>query len=189
MTTPWLGWLPELRERLAHPPPNRLAGADQRPASVLVPLLVRGGKLWTVLVQRSDRVTHHRRQLAFPGGSLELGEDPWTAALREGVEEIGLPPESVLPLGELDEQTTPTGFRIIPCVGALPSWFEPRVDKSEVEEALTIPLSELRDPRATGLHPIVINGEQRALRLYRTGDRVIWGVTARILENLLSRLG
>src|SRR5439155_996429 len=75
---------------------------------------------WTVLTKRADDLPSHRSQIAFPGGGRELKEDPWGAALREAQEEVGLDPKVVLKLGELDEQESPAGFRVIPCVGAIP---------------------------------------------------------------------
>jgi hypothetical protein len=35
----------------------------------------------------------------------------------------------------------------------------------------------------------VVNGRRRALRAYHVGRHVVWGLTARIVENLLLRLG
>ena len=113
-------WIFAVRERLASPPPRRLAANDLRQAAVLVPLYVDAGELWTVLTQRTEDLPSHRGQIAFPGGSRELKEDPWGAALRESQEEIGLDPKVVLRLGELDEQESSTGFRVVPCVGAIP---------------------------------------------------------------------
>jgi hypothetical protein len=62
------------------------------------------------------------------------------------------------------------------------------VDGAEIEDAFAVRLADLKDPESTKVHPISINGERRTLRVYRVGDRVIWGATARILENLLARL-
>ena len=36
---------------------------------------------------------------------------------------------------------------------------------------------------------VKINGVERLLRIYHIGNRQIWGLTARILQNLLVRLG
>ena len=81
-------WIMELRARLQTPPPERLPptalarGEDARRAAVLVPLYVDAGALWVILTRRSEDLPYHRGQIAFPGGSLEQGEDPWAAALR-----------------------------------------------------------------------------------------------------------
>jgi 8-oxo-dGTP pyrophosphatase MutT (NUDIX family) len=186
-------WIVEARARLGSPPPpRRLAGraaAELRPASVLVPLYVDAGELWTVLTKRTATLPSHPGQIAFPGGSRETGEDPWTAALREAREELGLDPRQVLRLGELDEQEVPSGFRIVPCVGAIPHGFPVRASEAEIAEVFSLPLAAFANPRLVEERPVVYNGVRRTLRVYHVGSRQIWGVTARILHDLLVRLG
>ena len=36
---------------------------------------------------------------------------------------------------------------------------------------------------------VLLDGSERSLRIYHVGSRQIWGLTARILQNLLARLG
>ena len=182
-------WIVEVRRRLESPPPRRLPPGEAREAAVLVPLFVDAQELWTVLTERSDALPHHKSQIAFPGGGREIGEDMWQAALREAWEEIGLPDKAVLRLGELDETETPSGFRIVPCVGAIPHLFEPEPNAGEIADVFTVPLSALANPTMIEDRPVEINGVQRTLRIYHVGRRRIWGLTARILQNLLRRLG
>jgi 8-oxo-dGTP pyrophosphatase MutT (NUDIX family) len=144
-------WIVEVRDRLASPPPRRLTGrpaGELRPAAVLVPLFVDAAELWTVLTQRAGTLPSHPSQIAFPGGAREAGEDPWTAALREAGEEIGLEPRRVVRLGELDEQEVPSGFRIVPCVGAIPHPYEMRPSEAEIAEVFSLPLALVRQPAA-----------------------------------------
>jgi 8-oxo-dGTP pyrophosphatase MutT (NUDIX family) len=182
-------WIAEVRERLASPPPRRLPPSDLRPAAVLVPLYVDAGELWTVLTRRTDSLPSHRSQIAFPGGGRELGEDPWAAALRESREEVGIDPAKVLRLGELDEGETPAGFRVIPCVGTIPFPYEMRASEAEIAEIFNLPLSAFANPRLVEERRIKVDGVARRLRIYHVGSRQIWGLTARILQNLLVRLG
>jgi 8-oxo-dGTP pyrophosphatase MutT (NUDIX family) len=182
-------WILQIRDLLASPPPRRLAASDLRQASVLVPLYVDAGELWTVLTKRTDDLPSHRGQIAFPGGGRELKEDPWAAALRETEEEIGLDPKRVLPLGQLDEGETPAGFRVIPCVGAIPFPYEARPNAGEIAEVFSLPLTAFSNPRMVEERPVKINGVERLLLVYHIGNRQIWGLTARILQNLLVRLG
>ncbi|HBL25547.1 MAG TPA: CoA pyrophosphatase [Acidobacteria bacterium] len=182
-------WILDLRERLATPPARRLAARDLRPASVLVPLYVQAGELWTILTKRTDTLPTHRSQIAFPGGGRELKEDPWAAAVREAHEEIGLEPKLVLPLGELDEGETPAGFRVIPCVGAIPHTFQAQPNEGEIAEVFSLPLTAFSNPQMVEERAVKINGVDRMLRIYHVGGRQIWGLTARILQNLLVRLG
>jgi 8-oxo-dGTP pyrophosphatase MutT (NUDIX family) len=189
MDAPFQSWILALRERLSSPPPQRLPPSDLRTASVLVPLYVDAGELWTVLTKRTDTLPNHRSQIAFPGGARELGEDPWAAALRESEEEVGLDPKRVLRLGELDEGETPAGFRVIPCVGAVPFPLQMSPNAGEIAEVFSLPLSAFSNPQLVEDRTIVVNGEERELRIYHVGRRQIWGLTARILQNLLIRLG
>lgn len=185
-------WIEDVRRRLESPPPRRLrprSGAEARQASVLVPLYVEARELWTVLTERSAELPHHKSQIAFPGGGRELGEDAWAAALREAREEVGVVPEAVVRLGELDEAETPSGYRIVPCVGAVPAPFEPTPNEAEIADVFTVPLTAFANPTLVEDQAVVIDGVERTLRVYHVGRRRVWGLTARILQNLLYRLG
>jgi 8-oxo-dGTP pyrophosphatase MutT (NUDIX family) len=182
-------WIIALRERLALPPPRRLAPSDLRQASVLVPLYVDAGELWTLLTVRADTLPSHRSQIAFPGGGKELKEDAWAAALRETQEEIGVDPKRVLRLGELDELESPAGFRVVPCVGAIPFPYEVKLNAAEIAEVFSLPLSSFSNPKLVEEADVLINGVPHSLRVYHIGNRRIWGLTARILQNLMLRLG
>lgn len=182
-------WIVEVRERLSSPPPLRLATKDARQAAVLVPLYVEAGELWTVLTKRSDNLPHHRSQIAFPGGGREIGEDPWTAALRESEEELGLDTGKILRLGELDEAETPSGFHIVPCVGAVPHPLETEINQEEIAEVFSVPLLAFADYRIVEDQLVKIDGIERMIRVYHVGKRQVWGLTARIIQNLMTRLG
>lgn len=182
-------WIVELRARLSEPPSQRLAPTDARRAAVLVPLYVDAGELWTLLTKRSDALPTHKGQIAFPGGGLEAGEDAWQAALREANEEIGLETETVLQLGELNETATPSGFHIVPCVGAVPFPVETTANPSEIEEIFAVPVSAFVNPSLVEDRAVSIDGQERLMRIYHIGGRQVWGLTARIVQDLLSRLG
>lgn len=184
-----LTWIHEVRRRLESPPPARLPVDEARPAAVLVPLYVENGQLWTLLTRRSDELPTHKGQIAFPGGGLETGESHWVAALRETEEELGLEGGRILQLGQLDETSTPTGFRIVPCVGAVPTPLEMAINEEEIAEVFSVPLMELAAPKVVEERLVEINGRRRSLRVYHVGGRQVWGLTARIVQNLLVRLG
>ncbi|MDY7092772.1 MAG: CoA pyrophosphatase [Acidobacteriota bacterium] len=182
-------WIVQLRGRLTSPPPSRLAATGDRSAAVLVPLFVDAGELWVLLTRRAEALPKHRSQIAFPGGTLEPGETPWEGALREAQEEVGLIPETVLQLGELDELQSTTGFRVLPCVGCIPSGFQLRINPDEIADTFRVPLTALANPRLIEDRPVVVDGHERMLRVYHVGSRQIWGITAKMLQNLLRRLG
>lgn len=186
---PLHSWIFELRQRLSTPPPTRLPASEVRQAAVLVPLYVDNGELWTLLTKRSESLPHHRGQIAFPGGGREIGEDPWDAALRETHEELGVQPSEVLRLGELDEASTPSGFHIVPCVGAVTYPLETSINEDEIAEVFSVPLLAFTDFRIVEDRLVKIDGVERTIRVYHVGKRQVWGLTARIVQNLLQRLG
>jgi 8-oxo-dGTP pyrophosphatase MutT (NUDIX family) len=182
-------WIVEVRQRLSSPVPLRLAPKEAREAAVLVPLYVEAGELWTVLTKRAENLPHHRSQIAFPGGGREIGEDPWAAALRESEEELGLDISKILRLGELDEAETPSGFHIVPCVGAVPHPLETEINHEEIAEVFSVPLLAFADYRIIEDQLVKIDGVERTIRVYHLGKRQVWGLTAKIVQNLLMRLG
>ncbi len=188
MTAPQ-SWILAVRERLASPPSRRLPPSDLRQAAVLVPLYVDAGELWTVLTKRAETLPSHRGQIAFPGGGRESGEDAWGAALREAQEEVGIEAPRVLRLGQLDETESPAGFRVIPCVGAIPHPYTPKLNAAEIDEVFSIPLSAFANPRLVEERTVSLDGKARQIRIYHVGTRQVWGLTARVLQNLLVRLG
>ena len=65
----------------------------------------------------------HPGQVSFPGGSIDPGETPREAALREAEEETGLDPAGVEVFGELPELwLPPSNFAVTPVLGW---WREP----------------------------------------------------------------
>lgn len=182
-------WIFELRGRLSSPPARRLPASEARQAAVLVPLYVDAGELWTLLTKRSETLPHHRGQIAFPGGGREIGEDPWDAALRETQEELGVDPSNVIRIGELDEASTPSGFSIVPCVGAVPFPLETEINQHEIAEVFPVPLLAFADFSMVEDRLVTIDDVDRWIRVYHVGKRQVWGLTARIVQNLMDRLG
>ena len=169
--------------------PQRADIAGARPAAVLIPL-VADPEPTAIFTVRTDTVRSHKGQISFPGGSMDTGDVSLReTALRETREEIGLDPAEAEVVGELD--TFPTfvsGYVVTPFVGFLKSLPRLRPNPAEVASILTVPLSDM-------------NNEIRADPGFTHGDRtypteawiweghVIWGVTARIVRELLSVLG
>ena len=92
-----------------------------RRAAVLIPLIPRDGDWDLLLTRRTSELPHHRGQIAFPGGSVDGGENCEMTALREAQEEVGLESARVNILGCHDDIRTPTGFIISPVIGILDS--------------------------------------------------------------------
>ena len=115
-----------------------------------------------LLTKRPKHLNRHGGQYALPGGRLDPGESPETAALRELDEEMGLKLDGSAILGRLDDYPTRSGFRITPIVIWGPAEAQLNPDPNEVAEVFHIPLSELNRPELPvfcqtnrGEHPVL----------------------------------
>lgn len=108
------------------------------------------------------------------------------AALRECEEEIGLDPASAQVLGRLDERITVQGFRLAPFVARIPSAAGLRAGP-EVEEIFEVPFRALSLPgcETTEVWPARGGFGPRVVFRYRYEGREIWGLTARLVRDLL----
>ena len=111
---------------------------------------VAGGAAF-LLCRRPSRIKRHAAQYALPGGRIEAGEAPLSAALREVAEELGLGLGAEDVVGWLDDRATRSGFVITPVVlwGGIDPALEP--DPSEVMAVYRVGLQALLDcePRLT----------------------------------------
>ena len=85
-------------------------------AAVPVPIFEKDGSLHVLLTKRSDMVEHHRGEISFPGGKVDLTDpDLKHCALRETSEEVGISPDEVRLIAELDDfYTVATRFMLYP---------------------------------------------------------------------------
>jgi len=157
------------------------------PAAVLVPLYEREGEYWILFTKRTQKVAHHKGQISFPGGAREeVDRDPVDTALRETFEEIGVKPEDVEILGELDRMGTLTSnFLITPLVGIIPYPYEFTIATSELEELVEVPISALLDSDNYREESHVYEGRAYVASFFDYKGKVIWGATARILKQFL----
>jgi len=159
----------------------------ERPSAVLA-LLSSNENPDLVLTLRAAGLEHHGGQISLPGGGREPEDiSPADTALREAREEIGLPPSSVRPVGQLHTRDILVSQnRVVPIVG-LWSGSDPICvcDEVEVEQVFRWSVSDLADPanRVTARHPRGTAGPA-----WQMGGLFLWGFTASVVDALL-RLG
>lgn len=177
-----------VQELLRANPPKRVSLPDARDAAVLIPIVAdpEPTLLFTV---RSEHLSSHKGQIAFPGGRIDADDGSTVrAALREAQEEIGLDPEAVDVLGELDDLPTfVSGYVVTPVVGWLAARPELTPNPSEVTEILWVPIARLTE-EIRAEPGFTHEGRAYPTEAWIWENRVIWGVTARILRNFLSLL-
>ena len=178
----------EIRNILASHQPRHVQSPGRKPASVLIPFYSPPEGLSLVFMKRPDYPGVHGDQISFPGGGKEKEDrDDLETALRETHEEIGVKPEHVDVWGALSTQQTVTSkYRITPFVGSIPYPYEFRPNSREVERLIRIPFSRLLDPETYTYGTYNWKGLEFESDLYRYGNDIIWGLTARILNNLIT---
>lgn len=161
------------------------------------------GSLSLLFEVRSDKLKNQPGDICFPGGRIEAGETPLEAALREFEEETGIPASEVRIIAPFDTLYGFNNYTVYTFVAEIKesSLTKINVNKSEVEEFFTVPLGFFKDnpPKVyevdivsdvadfpyeeTGISPnYKWRKSKNIIPVYRRENRVIWGMTARIVK-------
>lgn len=182
-------WQPEVR---AEP---RLATGSTQPATaaaVLLALLPCPQGLSVLLTERTQQLSTHSGQVAFPGGRVDARDaSAACAALREAQEEVGLERRFVEVIGQLPVYVTGTRFAVSPIVALVHEGFALRPNPAEVAAVFDVPLAFLMNPAHHRRHRIVWDGQAREWFSMPYDEcaggarvqRFIWGATAGMLRN------
>lgn len=162
---------------------------EQVPAAVLVPLFEHDGQLRVVLTRRRADLRRHAGEISFPGGRFDAADSDLRAtALREAEEEVGLTRDRVTVIGALERTSTfATNYLIHPFVGMFAGERRWELSPLEVDAVLEPTLKQVRSGKTrTRLER---RGFQFETDAYVFDGELIWGATARILDDLLGRIG
>ncbi len=154
-------------------------------AGVLVLLYPRDNALNIPLILRADHPGPHGGQVSLPGGKIEKGDkNLQETALRETMEEIGIPSRDVEVLGKLTTLDIPiSGFTVEPWVGAID--YSPNfvADPEEVQEVIEVQLTHLL--RNSSVQQFVFKRKGTSLEapcFQVPKSPPVWGATAMILR-------
>jgi 8-oxo-dGTP pyrophosphatase MutT (NUDIX family) len=186
--------LQAIRARLSGRLHQRYHGAAERVAAIAA--VLRAGPLETelLIIRRAERDGDPwSGHMALPGGHQHASDpDLQATAVRETLEEVGLDLRQHELLGALDEHAATaqgrfTGIVIAPFVFALRS--EVKLSPNhEVAAYHWAPLGRMARGELDATQEVMRNGSTMHFQGYRVGDRVVWGLTHRVLQSLFTAL-
>ena len=183
--------LARLRQSLTSPP----AGEDDDPSLIwaAVAVILAPDPDAILLIRRAERTGDPwSGHIALPGGRREPADpDLVTTAIRETGEELGIQLDRRNLAGSLEDVVPRTP--VLPPIAVRPYVFlvpsQPAmIPNDEVASAHWVTLDYLLRPATH--HPVRLDvaGQSRQVQAYELEDGIVWGMTERILTNLVSRL-
>lgn len=174
-----------LAERQQHAP----AAEGLIPAAVMLLLYPKDGEFCVLLNKRSMEVEHHKGEMSFPGGARDPEDrDFEDTARRETEEEMGIARDDITILGRLDDNVTRSNFLVKVFVGTIPYPYEFQPSSVEIAEVVEIPMSVLRDPATLRWDSRIEDGNRVAVKSYGYQQHLVYGATAKILDQFLDTL-
>ena len=177
--------------------------------AVLVPFM--GSKRDAILFELRAKGIRQSGEICFPGGMVEPGETPAECAIRECAEELGIEYSQIDITAKAGCIVSHRDAIIHVFIGVLniesPAETEP--NKKEVAELFAVPSSFFTETKPdiyqvdsfteTGNFPVkelklpkryygTWSNGKRNIYVYKYGDKIIWGLTAAILYELISLL-
>ncbi len=178
--------------------------------SVLIPLININDDIHIIFEKRAEHLRRQPGEICFPGGRIEKGqEDSQSAAIREATEELQINIGDINLIGPLDFFVSSSDSIIYPFVGWIEKEFaEISPNSEEVSEIFTVPISFLLNtkPKIYQIHYKIepednfpyhlipdgknYNWRPRSMKeyFYCYEDKVIWGMTARMLNEFLENI-
>lgn len=162
-------------------------------ASVAMILSQASDDLEILFIQRStDDNDPWSGHIAFPGGKLEDGEDVYQTAKRETQEEIGVDLEEGCYLGRLSDIVGANlPVRVSCCVFGMDRAASIPTVSDEVSDVFWMRISDLCDSSRHILADVAFDEKVMkvpAIRLPYDGKPVLWGITYRLLMQLMVSL-
>ena len=179
---------------------------NMKKCSVLIPL-VKENNSYSILFQlRAKNMSHQPGEISFPGGAMEEDETPIEACIRETCEELGTNEANIDIISPLDIYVSHANLIIHPYLGEIKDISSLNINKNEVDHIFLVPLNYLIEydaniytndvkviPHEDFPYNKIPNKEKYQFAkgeypvwFYEYKDYVIWGITARILENFLN---
>ncbi|WP_417223450.1 NUDIX hydrolase [Amphritea sp.] len=175
-----------MKRKLALYSPRTLQCAGPQ-ASVLIALTDNPAGPEVILTRRSDNLSTHSGEIAFPGGKRDATDpDLLFTALREAEEEVGLNPARVDIVGPLGDVLSKHKLQVRPYVGIIPMETELIPNLDELDRIHRVPLSFFLEDHRHHTDKIKFRGMTHYVPAYEFEGDIIWGLTAYMLVELLN---
>lgn len=199
----------KIQQTIPHIKADVFGFADLTKYAVLLPLVEVAGDIHILFEVRSYHMRRQPGEISFPGGKVDADDaSERAAAIRETSEELGVAPYDIEVLGDLGVLIPPVQIAIYSYIGWIRDVEALKPNPDEVAHVFTVPLDYLlqTEPEAhdirLGLVPtevfpfeLIPGGREYKFRernipeyFYFYEDRIIWGLTARILKQFLDQL-
>ncbi|UCF63244.1 MAG: CoA pyrophosphatase [bacterium] len=166
--------------------PRQLSVHSVLPAAVMILFVERRDFPHLIFTKRTDTVETHKGQISFPGGVKDLqDENLLDTATRETFEEVGIQPERINILGQLDDFFTVTDFVVTPFAGYIDTEFQYKINTREVAQILEVPLSVFLQDNDFEIKKWEHQGATYDVFFYHYQNQIIWGATAYILNRFI----
>lgn len=198
--------LEKIMLKLSERKPFVLGSENFSTYSILLPLVLINNEIHLVFEVRALSLRRQPGEVCFPGGKYdETDKDHMETAMRETYEELGLKEGSISQVMPLDFIVSPYGNIIYPYVGVIDTINDIQVNHKEVDHIFTVPLSFFKhtkpdihyvsariEPEPDFPYDSIVGGKDYNWQIkrmeecfYYFEDRVIWGLTARVVRHFL----
>ena len=184
---------PEIIEEIVRSVPRRAhVIPGYVPSAVMMLFFNRGPETYLVYIRRTKGMNLHSGQMAFPGGKIEPNESSYAAAVRETLEEIGVPESEYRHLGDMGYfETLTSRYDAVAHLAWCPNPPTYQPSAREVAAVVEIPISVLRAQFRPDLD--FSNYDELIYLNFRYrpeghSEVTLWGLTARITHHFLSGL-
>ena len=200
----------QIKQKLHHRAIDIMGIESMSKYAVLIPLIQDElGRLSVLFEIRSKQLRRQPGEISFPGGKIEPTDAIFQdAAIRETSEELRILEQHIHVLSQLDTYIPSQRTVIYPFVGMLDPSAEIRPNPGEVDSIFTVPLDYFfhHEPEIYYIHlhiepeekfPFhhIPSGKEYPWRkgkipeyFYYYQDKVIWGMTARILHHFIQTI-
>jgi len=175
-------------------------------SAVILPLINYQRQDCLLFEIRSPNLKSQPGEICFPGGGIEATDNTAeNAAIRETCEELGLEKTDIEIIGPLDILVTPFQALIYPFTARLKDYKKISPNEAEVEDIFYVPLQHFLENKPQTYYTqvsikaqtnfpfhLLPNGKTYNWRkgvypinFYIYQDKIIWGITARIIKNFI----